>query len=159
MNVRTLSWLAVPLAVVAVAAPATAAPRAAKAKPKPKPRTVSAPYKTPGGVAQVISGGSYVNGDTYGAAFVETKRGDQTVTVSLADDHSKVVAFGLGQDADGDGRVETELGDFCGKTTSPVRLAKAGAELVVYVLAGQCGSGTDVSTPTTGTATVTIYGG
>ncbi len=158
MNVRSLSWLAAALTVAAVAAPATAAPRATKAKPKPKPRTVAAPYKTAGGVAQVISGATFVNGDIYGAALVETKRGDRTVTVSMADDHSPAVAFSLGQDADGDGRVESDLGEFCGKTGGPVALAKGGAELVVYVLAGQCGA-IGVSAPTTGTATVTVYGG
>jgi hypothetical protein len=158
MNVRSLTWLTLPLAVAALAAPATAAPRATKAKPKPKPRTVAAPYKTAGGVAQVIRGASFANGDVYGAALVETKRGDRTVTVSMADDHGPAVAFSLGQDADGDGQVESYLGEFCGETGGPVALAKGGAELIVYVLAGQCGA-TGVSAPTTGTATVTLYGG
>jgi hypothetical protein len=158
MNVRSLSWLAVPLAVAAVSTPATAAPRAAKAKPRPKTRTVPAPYKTAGGVAGVISGTTFANGDVYGAALVATTRGDRTVTVSMADDHSPAVAFELAQDADGDGQVESHLGEFCGKTTAPVRLAKAGAELIVFVNAGQCGA-TGVSAPTTGTATVTVYGG
>jgi hypothetical protein len=118
-------------------------------------RDVRADYATAGGVADVISGETSLNGAQYGAVTIPTRRGEYGITVSLHDTTGTPVAADVAQDADGDGEVETVIGSLCGRTSVPLRLARSGAPVIVYVLAGSCGSG--VSTPTTGTVSARLF--
>jgi hypothetical protein len=145
--VRTVGLVAVTLAAVAGAVPATAKPV--------RYREVTATYTTPGGVAGVISGDTDVQGSRYGSATLPTRASDRTVTVSIADTGGTKVAAEAAQDTDGDGTTDATLGTFCGATTAPLRLAKPGVPVFVYVNAGSCGGG--ASLPTTGTVTARLY--
>ena len=138
-----MAYVGVVVALVA------AAPAVAKA-----PRIASAPYTTAGGVAGVITGDTDVNGTHYGVATIHTRRGESRVELAVTDDAGLPVAFEVAQDTDGDGHGDAEFGAFCGKTGAPLRLKRQRADLMVFILAGPCGSG--VSAPTTGTVTARL---
>jgi hypothetical protein len=140
--IRTFVLAGAALALAAV--PATAA----------GPRVATVEYKTAGGVEPVISGGTDLNGDLYGAAEVPTRRGERRVEVAAADASGLPVLFNVEQDVDGDDRPDLKAGPFCGKTPQPVKLAAQQVPVQVNILAGTCGSG--VSAPTTGTLTVRL---
>jgi hypothetical protein len=145
MNSHRSVWTA--LGVVAIlAAPAAAGDRI---------RTVKADYLTAGGVDGVMSGDTVVQGSQYGAATIPTRRGEYAVDLTITDKAGTAVAAEAAQDVDGDGTADTTLATFCGRTSGPVRIKRAGAPVIVYVLAGPCGSA--ASAPTAGTVTARLH--
>jgi hypothetical protein len=110
-------------------------------------RTVTAPYKTAGGVGDAMSGDATVQGEHYGSVLLTPRGGEYAVSVSATEDKTGSVLFEVRQGG-------TSLGYFCNATRSPLALPKRTAEITVYILAGQCGGG--VAVPTTGTVTAKL---
>ena len=139
---RTPLRAAVPVLALALASPAGA-------KPAPKPRTVKAPYSV-SGVEGVLRGNMYASGATAGAVKADPRGGERYVRVSLADESGMPAAFEVMQDTDSHAGGDVPLGSFCGTTPAPLKLANPRAKVVVYPVAGTCG------TATRGVATVTF---
>ncbi|HEV2891625.1 MAG TPA: hypothetical protein VGX28_14725 [Frankiaceae bacterium] len=144
------------LAATAAAALAVSVPAAAGALPYARERTATVEYVTAGGVAGVISGDSNMNGTHYGSARVFTRKGESRFSITVTDANGLPVAFEVAQDVNGDGRSDEETyGEFCGTTgPTPLRIAKQRADIVVFILAGQCGTGASV--PTKGTVVARV---
>ena len=138
-------------ALLAGVAVAVLAAQPAIARPA---RTVSTTYTGSGGVQGVIAGSTNVNGDRYGYAELVTRRGDRTASVTLADDAGLPVAFRLVQEDPAPHGHVIDLGAFCSSTSAPVRLARPGAPLLVYIEYGACGAAP--SFPTSGTVTARL---
>lgn len=132
----------VPIGVVVVAAVAGVAADAAPAR-----RGATAEYLTAGGIVGVTSGDTYVNGVPYGSVTFATRAHERTFDVRVTDDSGLAVAAEVVQDVDGDSTPDTTLATFCGSVRD-VRLKRPGRPVLVYLLAGECGSG--VSAPTRG---------
>jgi hypothetical protein len=143
------------LVITSAAAVAALAALPAQAAPG---RTVVTGYTGTASVQGVVTGGVVwggVNGSGPGAVgfvLVPKRPGERSVSVQLADRSGLPVAFMLAQSrSDG---AATELGEFCGATRRPVRVATKG-DVVVYLELGSCG--TTPSTPTAGTARVVFH--
>jgi hypothetical protein len=137
-------------AVAALAVPAGAAVG---------PREARSEYTSAGGVSGVISGVTYVNGDVYGAVRLSTLTTERSIGVTITDaaaSPATAVAAELAQDLDRDGQYETTLGSACGATREPLRLARPGAPVMVFLLAGACDGG-KASLPTKGLVTAKLY--
>jgi hypothetical protein len=140
---RALAVLPV-VAVLALAGPAVAAPR---------PRTVTAPY-TVSGVQGVIEGDAAAQGGAVGAVRVALKTAERWVKVTLVDASGRPAAADVGLDLDNDGHADEWLGSFCGSTAKPLRITDYRSSLLVYPVAGTCGTAAAVATR--GTATIVI---
>lgn len=144
------------LAAATVAVLTAAVPTAADAIPYVRERTTTVEYTTAGGVAGVISGDANLNGSRYGSARVFTRKGEARFSLTVTDENGLPVAFEVTQDVNGDGHADEETyGEFCGTTgPTPLRIAKQRQDIVVLILAGQCGTGASV--PTKGTVTARV---
>jgi hypothetical protein len=145
---------------VLVPALACTAILASSAYAGPPGRTITVGY-TGSGVDSPAEPVPAVYGDASGqgsqaeAVTVATLPSDRTVSVRLADRDGLPVLAAVVQHLGTDSRTDVELGRVCGATAAPLRLAKPGAKLTVYLLAGSCPTGPSV--PTTGTATLGFW--
>ena len=132
--------------VLGIAVGSLATASAAKKK-KPKPRVVMADYG-PDPTGSLIRVDLGTPGTSIAQVPFTPTATERKVSVALADDSGQPVRGRVRQD---DSDIS---GYFCGKTSAPVRIA-AGAEILVELFSGTCGSGAGVATEGTITATFT----
>ena len=143
---------------VVAASPAEAGKKKKKkAAPAPIVRTVELPYSCPCGfswgteVPVVGSGvGFWLAGGTFGGGPLATGSEEKFVGVEVVDQLGQSVSVSLGQDVDGDGLSEEDLGAVCGKSDGPLEVVAPGSEVSAFVYEGLCMDGTTPSIATTG---------
>lgn len=131
------------IAAVALVATAIAAPAA-----HASPRTAEAPYQI-SGVQGVADGSVGAQGSGSGPAVFATRRFERTVALRLNDRTGAAVPATVKQPTGTPGRYVL-LGEICGATQKPLRLALPGQPLVVAPVAGICDGSPGV--PMTGQA-------
>lgn len=140
----------------AMAMPADAAKKKKKKKPVKVERVVELAYQCPCGPSTpVASQGFWLAGGTFGGGPVATGAEEKYVNVEVTDQTGQTVFVALGQDTDGDGLSETDIGDVCGATEEPLEVAAPGNELSAFVHVGTCPDGTP-SIATGGTVKLTF---
>ncbi len=147
MRARTTVLVALGIAAC-LTAPASAAT-------KVKYRNVSADYTAAGGISGEIKGSTFIDGERYGSVEVPTRRGEYALDIRVVDDQGRPVAFAAGQDLNEDGKMDAESGEFCGATPKAWRFKQAGAPVIVFLLAGDCGD--ETSLPTTGVVNARLH--
>lgn len=153
--------LSLSLIAGAMAVPAEAGKK--KKKPKRVERTVTITYQCPCGPSwgqdtPVGTGvGFWLAGGAFGGAMTAIGPDDKFVEVEVVDDNSgQAVKTNLGQDVDGDGLSESQIGSVCGTTEEPLEVTSPGTPVNLFVYEGVCDDGTTPSVATTGTITLTF---
>ena len=147
--------LALGLLAGAFALPAEAAKKKKKKVVRVE-RVVELPYQCPCGPSTPAgSQGFWLAGGTFGGGPGATGGEENFVSVEVTDQSGQPVFVSLGQDGDGDGLSETDVGDACGATEEPLPVPAPGSEVSVFVYVGTCSDGTP-SIATGGTVKLTF---
>ena len=148
--------LALGLLVGAFVGPAEAGKKKKKAPVKVE-RVVELPYQCPCGPSTpVASQGFWLAGGTFGGGPVATGAEENFVKVEITEQTGQTVFVSLGQDTDGDGFSDTDVGDVCGDSGDKALPVPApGSEVSAFVYVGTCPDGTP-SIATSGTIKLTF---
>jgi hypothetical protein len=139
------------LAPLAVAAALAVAATPASAGLSAKTRSTTKTYVT-GGNSPASTGDITLQGNEIGYVTIPIQLREYQIELSMTDKTGLPVLAEVKQRIAGQDFL---LGTVCGKTTKPIKLRKAGVNVMVLPTADQCGG--SVSMPTSGTVTAKIY--
>jgi hypothetical protein len=93
---------------------------------------------------------------TLGGGPVPSGADENYVSVHVQDAGGGPVFVRLGQDVDGDLQSETQIGDVCGKSDTPLAIPNPGVDVSIFVYDGFCPDGSTPSQATSGTVHLTF---
>lgn len=119
-------------------------------------REAELPYQCPCGPSAGGQEAGFWALGLLGGGPIPSGADENYVSVKVEDAGGGAVFVKLAQDTDGDLQAETDIGEACGESETPMAIPAPGAEISVFVYDGFCRDGSTPSQATSGTVHLTF---